>query len=240
MIIKVKDKKEFSDFKIQDIYSIRIFSLLEAYGTKYDFAVFYKQLDKAGNITSILSKLDGDYTVSAGDNADFTELEAFFSTMGYTSVLSDDRLRINDFYDQGVVMKTARKAEFHKNGAVIDDYPNLMDIFNMEDYDQLDFESWYVDLSHRIRHGCSKAYTISINGQIISSAVFSSIWKNNAILTSVHTAGDYRHNGFGSALVSEMIMDVRNHVYLMREFNKNEKFYKRLGFENTGYWRMFK
>ena len=75
---------------------------------------------------------------------------------------------------------------------------------------------------------------------MVSSGIFSSIWENDAILSSVKTVPEYRNLGYGSVLVSEMMCDIKGTVYLMREKNKNEQFYKKLGFENIGTWRMFK
>lgn len=59
-------------------------------------------------------------------------------------------------------------------------------------------------------------------------------------MTSVSTVPEFRRMGYGSALVSAMICDIKGKVYLMRDKNKNEKFYKKLGFENISYWRMYK
>ena len=80
----------------------------------------------------------------------------------------------------------------------------------------------------------------NVNDEIVSSGIFSSIYNNDAILTSVSTVPEFRRMGYGSALVSAMICDIKGKVYLMRDKNKNEKFYKKLGFENMGYWRMYK
>ena len=86
----------------------------------------------------------------------------------------------------------------------------------------------------------AKAVTLNINGEIISSGIFSSIYNNDAILTAVSTQFEFRRMGYASALVSAMVCDIRGKVYLMRDKNKNEEFYKKLGFENIGYWRMYK
>ena len=114
-----------------------------------------------------------------------------------------------------------KKVEFPGNDAKIDRYPKLMELFNFVDYDVLDFESWYVDISHRIRHGCARAYTLNRNDEIISSGIFSAMYNNDAVLTAVRTAPDFRHMGYGSALISEMMSDIKGKVYLMRETNLN-------------------
>lgn len=240
MIKRIEAANELDNYNITDIFSIRIKSLLCAYGTQYDFASFYSQKDESGHITAIISSLDGDYTVSHIKNFDNTELAAFIKSVGCTSVLSDEFFELDSAYTQGVVMTAKTKTEMHLSYAEFDNYPKLMDIFNLEDYDKKDFEYWYVDASHRIRHNCARAAALKINGEIVSSAMFSSIYEDNAILTAVNTLPEYRRLGYGSVLVSEMICDIKGDVYLMREEGKNESFYKRLGFVNTGIWRMYK
>ncbi|MDE7124489.1 MAG: GNAT family N-acetyltransferase, partial [Eubacterium sp.] len=59
-------------------------------------------------------------------------------------------------------------------------------------------------------------------------------------LTGVQTKPEFRKMGYGSALVSAMCCDFNGTVYLMRENGRNESFYKKLGFENIGKWRIYK
>ncbi len=239
MIKRIENIDELSEFYNKDIYSIRILSLLKAYGTSYDFASFYKQTDDNGNITAIISRLDSDLTISY-QNADHNELIEFIDAIGYSSCLCSGLDGYHQKCDDGIIMKTVKKAEISIAYVEIDEYPRLMDLFDFENYESAQFESWYVDVSHRIRHNCAKAYALKVNDEIISSAIFSSIYNNDAILTSVQTLPEFRRMGYGSMLVSEMIGDIRGSVYLMREKDKNESFYKKLGFENTGIWRMYK
>lgn len=240
MIKRIENNNEFASYDKTDIFSIRILSLLNAYGTGYDFAKFFIQTNNDGEATSIISALDGDYTLSHKENYDSQELTEFFSALGYASVISDDGYKLNDSFTEGDIMETASKKELHISYAEIDEFPKLMDIFNLDDYNDTDFENWYVDASHRIRHNCAKATALRVNGEIVSSAILSSIYKDDAILTAVRTAPEFRGLGYGSTLVSEMICDVKGKVYLMREAGRNEHFYKRLGFINNGKWRLFK
>lgn len=240
MIEKISSIKQFENFIREDIYYVRIMSLIKAYGCDYDFACFYRQLDEEKNITAILSKLDNDWTLCFDDQANFEELKEFFCVIGYSSVLADSAFEFTDSFDEGMVMSSSRKIEFPSQYTEIDRFPKLMELFNFVDYDTVDFEAWYVDISHRIRHGCANAYTLNVNDEIISSGIFSSIYNNDAILTAVQTSPEFRHMGYGSSLVSEMLGDIKGTVYLMREMNLNEQFYIRLGFNNTGKWRMYR
>ncbi len=239
MIKKIENTNAFDKYTKTDLYSVRIKALLSAYGICYDFAVFYKQLNNCGEITAIISKLDGDFTISM-NNADEGELAEFINVIGYSSCLCDGLSDYFADYDEGIIMMSDRKTQYNLPYTEIDEYPKLMDLFNFQDYDRADFEAWYVDISHRIRHGTAKAYSVNINNEIVSSGIFSSIHNNNAVLTSVNTAPEFRRMGYGSLLVSHMMCDISGTVFLMREKDKNEHFYSRLGFINTGKWRLYK
>ncbi len=240
MIEMINDLCGFDAYCKTDIYSVKIKSLLKTYGCKYSFAVFYRQVNEDKKITAVLSKLDNDFTLSFTEESNVEELSQFFKIIGYSSLLSDSCFQMNENYSEGAVMVTGIKKEIHASGIVINRYPKLLDLFNLVDYDSVDFESWYVDLSHRIRHNCACAATAEMDGIPVSSAILSSIYNDDAVLTAVQTIPDYRKKGYASALVSEMICDIKGSVFIMREENKNESFYKNIGFINCGKWRMYK
>lgn len=240
MIKKIEQIKEFDEYTKLDVYSVRIKSLLNAYGCKYDFASFYCQLSQDDRLTAIISKLDNDFTLSFTDNCDMNELCEFFSVIGYSTILADSRFTFNSSFNEGIVMVTDIKKEIGISNLNINFFPDLMDIFTLSDYENTDFKAWYVDANHRIRHNCAKAASIEVDGITVSSAMFSSIYNNNAILTSVKTLPDYRNNGYATTLICEMISDINGKVFLMREKNKNQKFYENLGFKDCGEWRLYK
>ncbi|MBR3738394.1 MAG: GNAT family N-acetyltransferase [Eubacterium sp.] len=239
MIEKINSIKEIDCWDKRDIFTVRILALLQAYGTSYPFAVFYKQIIN-GELTAVISKLDGDFTLSVSGEFDEEELSRFFLLSGYSSILSSDEICLFPKYDEGIVMKNARRIELPLGEYTVDEYPKLMDLYNFIDYNSSDFKAWYVDISHRIRHGTAKAYTLNLNGNVVSSGILSSIINGYSVLSAVRTENEYRNNGCGSALVSYIVNDVKGSVYLMRDEGMNEGFYKRLGFEDIGIWRMYR
>ena len=52
MIEKIQNKSEFESWTKRDIFSVRILSILESYGCKYQFASYFKQVID-GEITAI-------------------------------------------------------------------------------------------------------------------------------------------------------------------------------------------
>ncbi len=239
MIEKIENTKQIEAWTSRDIYTIRILSLLKSYGTKYNFATFYRQVID-GRITAIMSRLDNDFTLSVEDGFDNEEIVRFLCITGYGSLLCSDKPLLSSRYEEGVVMSCDKKYESSMQGVTIDEYPKLMDLYNFVDYEGQDFKAWYVDISHRVRHKTAKAYTLNMNDEIISSGILSSIFDSSAILTAVRTSVDFRRMGYGSMLVSHIVSDVKGTVYIMRDKELNESFYTRLGFENTGIWRIYK
>ena len=183
MIKQIEEIPELSGYEKTDIYSVRILSLLSAYGCKYSFARFYKQINGSGKLTSIISSLDGSMTVSYNESADKNEISDFASVIGFSCLLCDENLENDSSYESGEVMKSFRKIEIPCDFSQLDEYPDLLDMYNFIDYGETDFKSWYTDISYRIRHNAAKAFGLKNGNEIISTAVLSSIYKNSAVLT---------------------------------------------------------
>lgn len=239
MIELIENENDFNEWNVSDIYAVRIFSLLKSYGTKYNFAKFYRQI-VGGKITAVMSCLDNNFTIALTDGFDNEEIVRFLCVNGYLTLLCDDRLVLSSRFEEGDVMVCSSKFETSFTDAVVDEYPKLMDLYNFIDYEGQDFKAWYVDISHRVRHNTAKAYTLKLNDTIIASGILSSIYNDNAVLTAVQTTPEYRNMGYGSALVGYICSDVGKNVYIMREQGRNENFYSKLGFKNIGKWRMYK
>ena len=165
MIELIESKEQLEQWTKRDIYSIRVLSLLESYGTRYHFAMFYRQIID-GRITAILSKLDNDVTLALDDGFDNAELLRFFCITGHGNILCDPAFQIGARFEEGMIMKCDRKFDKKMQGAFIDEYPKLMDLYNFVDYGNNDFKAWYVDISHRIRHNTAKAYTLNVDDNI--------------------------------------------------------------------------
>lgn len=239
MIEKIDGFDELTDWIKRDMFTVRILALMKSYGTSYHFATFYRQIID-GKITAVISKLDNDLTLALDEGFDNTELVRFFCVTGHASILCPSEFQFGAKYDEGIIMQSEKKLNLPSIEAIVDEYPKLMDLYNFIDYENQDFKSWYVDISHRVRHNTAKAYTLNVDGFIVSSGILSSIFEDKAVLSAVRTQDEFRNMGYASYLVSYICNDVRGCVYLMREANINESFYNRLGFENTGIWRMYR
>lgn len=240
MIEKIENISQFNEYDLIDIYSIRILSLAKSYGCNYSFARFYRQLNDDNNVTAILSFLDRDVTLSFKNEADKDEIIEFLDVIGFDTLLCDDSFDLSIDYEDGCVMSFDKKDNIDCQYYEINCYSELLKLYNFINHSDNNFDDWYVDINHRIRHKTSKAIATKIDDKIISSAILSSIYNDSAILTGVETDENYRRKGYASNLVSSICNEVNGKVYLMREKNKNESFYKKLGFKNIGKWRIYK
>lgn len=94
-----------------------------------------------------------------------------------------------------------------------------------------EFEPFYLDLSHRTRHGT--AAVCQIAPAAASVAVFG---EDASLITAVGVLPEYRRQGLGSRVVQKMEQRLSGRVYLLRAENENERFYASLGYRPCGAW----
>lgn len=101
----------------------------------------------------------------------------------------------------------------------------------------LEWEGFYLDISHRLRHGAAVAISRQAEGRLAGCAL-AFLWGQEALLTAVAVRKECRGQGIGSALVRQMerLLGGRR-IYLLREAGKNRAFYRRLGYRPVDRWR---
>ena len=101
----------------------------------------------------------------------------------------------------------------------------------------VEFEPFYLDLSHRLRHGAALALGEYRDGALVGCAVVSAVTEASALLSAVVVEENFRRQGIGSALVErvERALPGRT-LYLMRERDNNQAFYAGLGYVEAGRW----
>lgn len=240
MIEKIVSFKQLDDFVNIDLYSVRIKSLAAAYGFGYAFASFYRQLVNE-RCTAVISYLDSDAVLSFDPEfADMDELVSFFAVKGFATLLCNDDFHIIHRSDSGFVMECSniKIKTCRYEISSLKTFDALKKLYGFVGYSG-SFEAWYADISRRVRTGTAYACGVFDNGEMISSAVLSSVYENFAVLSGVKTRAEFRSKGIGGAVVSSICSKVKGNVYIMREQNKNERFYSELGFKNNGKWRIY-
>ena len=100
-----------------------------------------------------------------------------------------------------------------------------------------EFEPFYLDLSHKLRHHAALALTVPGENGLRGCAVVSSISAKSAILSALAVREDCRRQGIGTQLVKQVEAYFPGRtLYVFREQNKNREFYRGLGYSKVDTW----
>lgn len=101
----------------------------------------------------------------------------------------------------------------------------------------LEFEPFYLDMSHRLRHGAALALGEYREGRLAGCAVVSAVTEDESVLSALAVREDLRGRGIGSGLMGMVRESLPGHtLYLLRRSGRNREFYERLGFAGVGRW----
>lgn len=99
-----------------------------------------------------------------------------------------------------------------------------------------EFEPFYLDLSHRMRHGTVRCAGVSANGKTVAVAA-AVLGESASLISAVAVLPKFHRRGLGTAVVRKIErMLPSGTVYILREERKNEAFYDALGYKPCGAW----
>lgn len=101
-----------------------------------------------------------------------------------------------------------------------------------------DFETFFIDNSHKIRHSSAQMYAVyDESGSIASTLSVSALSSSAAVIGSIATKDDLRRNGIAGAMLTHISQSIESNgkeVFLMRR--ENIKLYEKCGFSVVGAW----
>lgn len=223
MIKRVLCERELGALPLTGVEPQKIRALCRAYGFGYDFCRVYSQDGRA-----ILSLLDGSAVLWAAQGADFGELADFLRMNGFAELFCGGEAARELSARLGLTPQEALLMRFDGRAqACPADYsPRLSDVYAIIGQAfGMEFEPWYLDLSHRIRHGVSAAVLAGRSALVIQHRA-----NGEALLSQIATDPLYRGQGSASRLVSGVCAELSpDRVYILCE-RRLEGFYARLGF----------
>lgn len=221
MIKRAKSPEELKNLPKTGVEAQKIRSLLLAYGTDYDFCRFFT----AENL--ILAQLNGDFVISDFGETDFEELSEFLNFSGFSEIFCSEYLgqtlekRLDVTRENVNLMRFSCVPE--KNELEIlapaDAYRIIKTGFGFE------FEPWYLDMSHRVRHGVSRLY--GLDGAAL--AVQYNL-NGEALISQVATLPEKRGKGCARRLISAVCAELHeSEVFVLCE-DRLLDFYGKIGF----------
>lgn len=206
----------------------KIRSLWTAYSAKYDFCRFFRS-DNA-----VICLQDGDAVLWCADdlsNDDLGELAEFFRFCGAREIFCSENAGVRLGALLGCkaqlvnLMRYIGKAEPEETEV----NPPLNEVFQIirSAFDLSDdlFETWYLDMSHRIRHGMSEARRLGNSVLVVQYA-----GNGEVLLSQIATLTSDQGKGGASRLISAVCADYPESKINLICADDLVGFYKRIGF----------
>ncbi len=232
------DEYDFSSFE-DDVFFQRIYSDYMSLSVFENVMFYVCENDTSTEV--VISKIDGNVTVSAKDNASFEEIKEFLNIVGFSKILCDRRFSC--FFDgtesHGCILKL-KSDEIFNCKAVILDSDHLKNMYLLVEKvfeTKNDFLPWVADLSHRLRHNSATLCGIYSDEKIVSGAFSLFETEKSAVISSVATHYEARHKGYGEDVVKALLnKNFSKTVYVFTENEITEKWYKKMGFTSYKMW----
>lgn len=241
-MIQTATLENFEKYTPRSEAGIRILSLVQAYDADRPFLRFWR-----GEYGSAISLMDG-HAVMEVQPQERDELFIFLTMQPEVrSVRTDEEnarllaaLWPRSSLETGVILTLPTRAvptgPAELTTSPRDIYPILQSGFG----DTLPaFDSWYADVSHRMRHGVCRAAVVREQDKPVACAMTVAQWRDGAVLGAVATLPEYRSKGYASACVTTLAAVLQEEGRRIHICPKNEgarRLYERLGFTPCGSW----
>lgn len=208
------------------IVAQKIRALFQAYGTGYDFCKFYKQ----GR--SVLAYLDGSLVLYADNRADYSELSDFIRLNGFTDFFcsAETANRLSNYLTADYNSVLGMKFTGEPRTANITETDALSEVFGILSTGfEIEFEPWYLDMSHRIRHGVSRAFLLDNTAALVVQHNIN----GEALLSQIAVVPSRRGQGCATKLIQAVCSELSpGECYVICE-RKMAEFYEKVGFRRT-------
>lgn len=191
-----------------NVEALKIYALWRSYGTKYDFCRFYAA-DGA-----LICAQNGSLVICETGKCDYEEIAGFIKMIGFFEIFCSEKAgkslaeylhcKCNEV-DLMRFAGTGFPRDTEKETPLEEFYGILKTSFNIE------FEPWYLDMSHRIRHGVVRTRRLDSSVLVVQHDFFGS-----ALLSQIATAPNERGKGGASRLISAVCAELEpSNVYVL-------------------------
>jgi len=212
---------------------------LLSYGTDYPFATTWVQMEDEKQISAVLSCFYGAMTAAAFSTLSAEqrrEILSFADAAGCRSFTADAALF--DREPDGLVLRrSSGGVPMQETPAVCfaEEPRSLKPVFSLLAPQNVSYDEWVVDISHRIRHGTMCVAVLpAADGAALATASALTVLPDSYLLGAVQTRPDWRGKGLAKQCISAVMkkMEARTGYLMCRDELKD--FYRPLGFQPDG------
>jgi hypothetical protein len=225
----------------------RIESLIRAYGINYGFLLPYILTDN-NNPYGVLCSVDNNFLLVSKrklTDGEETELTSFIKIVGGKTLLSDEPVKalknINALKGTIILNENLKHKITKENSeAEINFDTPFKKVYSIltsrKELTLPEFNSWYVDISHQVRHETMLVSTVLFNKIPAAAAVASAITDKAVFLSGVTSLPQFSGRGLGMLAVKSLLSNekIKNKKVFAFRRAETEKFYSKLKFNKTG------
>ncbi len=235
-MIREATKQDFINLPIKNC-AVRIESLYRAYGLEVPFVRFYS--DGEGTIASIM---DGCCILHSSHRLTEEWLAFLYMLPDIKQLYTDSSIgeqvvkAFNLPHKTGVVMRLDKLSG--DNRMLLQPplqllYQLLSSVFA----DYVSFDSWYVDISHRLRHNCCRIATITKDERPVACIMTIAEGKEAAVIGGVATDKAYRKQGLAQQCMETILATlIQTTVFISPVDAYAQQYYTRFGFVDSECW----
>ena len=232
-----------------DPFACRIISLFHSYRPDLAFVDYWLIRNALnGDYTGAIARNGSNFILLLTEKSDLSEVSSFMRISGASGVIGNGAYALDWTGDvtHGAVLK--RHTAFEDADAVKVIVPDIRAAYDLivscsgEGFRPPEFDSFYVDVNHKLRHHAMRLCGIEDDGRLAALAMTVAESDTAAVLGAVACAPEYRRKRYGSAVVKHItnsLVAEGKRVYLHRAQNANVRFYQKLGFTECGQWREY-
>lgn len=225
MTERVYNAEQLSGLPEHGVEALKIRALFNAYGGSYDFCRFFRQGD------TFLAGLDGSFVISEGAAPDWDELAGFLNMHGFTDIFCSERA--------GEKLQNTCNAEFARvnlmeltalngSGAAIPECSPSEAWKIISTRFPIEFEPWYLDISHRVRHGVSRCVSDGRAALVIQHSI-----GGETLISQVAVLPEMEHKGCAGGLIRSVCASVGGTIQAICE-DSLTGFYEKCDFTRRG------
>lgn len=239
MVSLCSDFNELS-FLPADPYSARITAFFKTYGAEHGFALFWVQ--REGDVPmAAISRVDGNMTLCAFENADFEELACFMNAAGFSSLTCSEENMKNLGFEMSKSSFTVKySGDFQPTKAGISrdcDKRQIYDLLCRCGFELGSYGSFLADVCARLNKGTASMASVEENGAVQACAFALFEGEKSVLLGAVATSPEARGRGYASKLVGFLAQEkCGKEVFLFCRNDGLADFYAKIGFETVGRW----
>lgn len=201
----------------------KIASLVKAYTVNCGFLELYRLSTGCGK-TAAACVFDKASVIVTDGLDDYTEACAFLN--GFPSAVSDIKIS----KEQRKLYEAVFCSWGEKN-PLVDGNPRLESVFRVISsvFGEISFDEWYVDMSHRIRHGVSRAFLLDYSAACVQFDENGYVYISQAA-----TMPESQNKGLCKSLLRHIASVYPNKTLYLHAEQEKIPLYEKIGFKPTG------